>query len=394
MNQKKKSLVLLAIIYLAFISLGLPDGVLGVAWPTMRVGFGMPLERVAILTTLLLIVSALSSFFSGRILHRLGTGGVTLLSGAITGLGLLGFAFSPSFVWLLVFTIPLGLGQGAVDSGLNLYVAEHYSASQMNWLHCFWGAGASIGPLVMARALTGGGWRTGYGVLSAIQLSLSVVLLISVVGGLWRIDRAAEQTLTRGESEPIGALHAVSDQLLAVMLFFLYTGIEFSVGVWLNSVLIESRHLSVGLAGGAVSLYYVAIMGGRLLSGFAVGRLGNRSMINLGLCLAGMGCLLLIFSGGNVPAIFLGVIILGGGQAPVYPCLIHETPRRFAPAVTRRLIGYQVGSACLGGSLVSACAGILLARFSLELLFPLLLILLVISFVGNEVLARRAKSFS
>lgn len=385
----KKNMVLLTIIYLAFISLGLPDGVLGVAWPSIRATLGLPLETMGILTTSLLLMSAVSSFVSGHALRKWGTGGVTFVSGLMTGCALLGYSLAPRLPWLLLCTVPLGFGQGAVDSGLNLFVAEHYSSRHMNWLHCFWGFGASAGPAVMTLALVSLGWRSGYRILSAAQFCLTGVLLLSLVLGMWKIDFNAPGAAPPVRTENAG-LHKISDQFLAVLLFFLYAGIEFSVGFWLNSVLVESRGMAVTLAGFCVTAYYASIMAGRFLSGIVVNRVGNLRMIRLGLLLAAGG-VLLVMAVRHPFAAPVGTILTGLGLAPVYPCLMHETPSRFLKSVNDKLIGYQVGAACLGGSVIASGMGMVLS-FSLELLFPVLILLIIAAYLANEALHRHARA--
>ena len=393
MKKPEKNRILIVIIFLAFISLGFPDGITGVSWPAVRSAFGLPLGNLGIITTLLLCMSAISSFSSGHIIARFGTGRVTFFSAFLTGSALLGYSFSGNFLWILLFTVPLGLGQGAVDSGLNLYVAEHYTSRHMNWLHCFWGVGASVGPLIMTRALMQGNqWRLGYRTVSLIQLTIAAILFFSVAKGLWDTQKsqigAVEQTHL--QNAEIG-LSSRGAQMLAMFLFFLYSGLEFSVGAWMNSVLIESRHMPVYLAGIASSLFYATIMFGRFLSGFIVNKVGNTRMIRLdmALALAGLICLLTVK---NDAGELIGVAMVRLGLASVFPCLMYETPIRFKKQVSDRLIGYQVGAACLGGSIISSGTGMLLSRFGLELLFPILILLFSLTFAANEILGRGAKT--
>lgn len=385
--------ILIVIIFLAFTSLGFPDGITGVSWPAVRSAFSLPLGNLGIITTLLLCMSAISSFSSGHIIARFGTGRVTFFSAFLTGSALLGYSFSGDFLWILLFTIPLGLGQGAVDSGLNLYVAEHYTSRHMNWLHCFWGVGATLGPLIMTRALMQGNqWRLGYRTVSIIQLTIAAILFFSVVKGLWDEQKskigAVEQIHL--QNAEIG-LSSKGAQILAMLLFFLYAGLEFSVGAWMNSVLIESRHMPVYLAGVASSSFYATIMIGRFLSGFVVNKVGNTRMIrfDMALALAGLICLLTVK---NDAGALIGIVMVGLGLASVFPCLMYETPIRFTKKVSDRLIGYQVGAACLGGSIISSGTGMLLSRFGLELLFPILIILLTLTFAANEILGHGAKT--
>jgi fucose permease len=394
MRRLEKSTMLVVVIYLAFISLGLPDGVLGVAWPAIRADMGLPLESVGILTTMLLCLSALSSILSGTIVAKWGAGGVTFISALLTGGALLGFSFSPSFLCLILLTIPLGLGQGAVDAGLNLYVAQHYSSRHMSWLHCFWGMGATMGPLIMTRALAqGNAWRPGYRTVSIIQLSLAAIVVFSLAKGLWKEQKSSEDNRKNSEEDQLTQRQPARKgaRFLAVFLFFLYSGLEFSMCVWVNSVMIESRHMSIYLAGITASSCYAAIMTGRFLSGFVVNRLGNMRMIRYGLLLAFAGVICVGVLKSDVGEI-AGVVLFGLGMAPVYPCLMHETPVRFEKSVSDHLIGYQGGAACIGGSIVTSGTGIILSHVGLELLFPILAAFLVMAFFVNEMLNNRTKS--
>ncbi|WP_162300633.1 MFS transporter [Anaerosacchariphilus polymeriproducens] len=378
--------LLLAIIYFAFISLGLPDGILGTAWPSIRSDLSLPLELMGILTTLLFACSFISSVVSGHILNKFGTAKVTFISCLMTGIALLGYAVSPNFIWLALFTFPLGLGQGAVDSGLNSFVAENYSSRHMNWVHCFWGFGASIGPLIMTYALTGfGSWRKGYGSISIIQLFLAVLLCISLIKGIWYVKHNTSQNMNQSTNINKLGLSSKTTQFMAITQFFLYTGIEFSMSAWISSVLIESRGVPMKLAGYVVTIYYFSIMIGRIFSGIIVNKLGNMNMIRGGLILAIFGGAIINFSD-NIIIMFLGITIFGIGLAPLYPCLMHETPNRFLKEVSRKLIGYQVGAACVGGSIISAGIGVILSNFSLELIFEIIILLLCIYFVINEIL--------
>lgn len=377
--------LLLIIIYLAFVSLGLPDGVLGVAWPSLRADLGLPLESMGLVTTTQLWLSALSGFVSGRVLARFGTGRVTAASGLITAMGLMGYALSPNLFWILVCTIPLGIGQGAVDSGLNLYVANHYAARHMNWLHCCWGVGASAGPVIMTMALTTGapdtGWRWGYGLLATGQFSLTLLLFVSLWAGLWK--RSGESGQHNAEPEPQGPLDGLSSQILAAGLFFLYVGAETAMGVWLNSLLREGRGFPVAFSGLCVAVFYGSIMAGRFFSGFLVRRLGNNGLIRGGMGLAALGCVV-IWTGGHPAVVMAGTVAAGLGYAPIYPALMHETPRRFKNTVTRRVMGWQVGSAYVGGSFITTGLGLILGRYSLEWLCPALLLCLLLLALCNE----------
>ena len=394
MKKPNRNMVLLMIIFLSFASLGLPDGIIGVAWPAVRSAFGLPLEELGILMTLLLIMSALSSFFSGRIVSFFGTGKVVFISAVMTGSALLGYSISGNFLWLLLFTLPLGFGQGAVDSGLNRYVAEHYQPRHMNWTHCFWGVGATVGPLIMTKALMNGNeWRLGYRVISIIQLLIAAVIYLSILKGYWE---ERQEHITEEEREQIRineetGMSSARAQVMAMLLFFVYSGMELSMGVWTSSVLLESRHMSVSLTGLASAFLYAMIMVGRLLSGFIVSKIGNQRMIRVDFAVALVGMICIGTVKTDAGAI-VGIVLVGLGFASIFPGLMYETPIRFKKKVSNQLIGYQVGAASLGGSAVSSVIGVILSRFGLELLYPMLIVLLIITFVINEVLSRWAAS--
>lgn len=372
--------LLLSIIYLAFISLGLPDSILGVAWPSMRATLGMPLEAAGYIAIILTTCSAVSSVLSGPINRRFGTGKVVLVSSLLTATGLLGYSFAPSFAWVLVAALPLGFGQGGVDSSLNGYVAANYASRHMNWLHASWGIGATLGPIVMTGVMAAGAsWRIGYRSLSAVQGSLALLFLLSL--GLWVSKgeaakaRAAESAAkdaaeAEGEANGTGRIHGMAhpEPWIQIGMYALYAACEFTVGIWTVSMLVESRGMSVAFAGLLVAIYYASITGGRILTGFVADRLGNRTMVRAGLGLALVGAVLLAI---RLPwTAPIALLFLGLGFAPVYPCLMHETPRRFDRHTFRTVIGFQVGAACLGGSFVPTAVGFAAARISLELVAP------------------------
>jgi len=380
-----KRFILLVVIYLAFVSLGLPDGVLGLAWPSMRVSLAQPLEALGMITFILASCSAISGFMSGRVLSRFGTGPVTLASALMTGFSLLGLSFVPNFPLMVALAFPLGLGAGAVDAGLNHYVAEHFTSKHMNWLHACWGLGATLGPVIMGSALaSAGGWSRGYLLLAFCQLSLAIILFFSL--GLW-----AHQGPAQHDPEKVAAGGRPNTPAwapyLAAFLFMLYVAVEMGAGLWAASVLIESRHFEPGIAGVAITLYYGSIMSGRVLIGFISERLGNRRLIRYGLSLAIVGIVLLLIPGWP-PLSMLGLTLLGFGCAPIYPGLMHETPRRFDPVTARRVIGWQVAAANIGGAVLPAAFGVLAAWIGLESIFVIVALLLVLLLVATNRLDR------
>jgi fucose permease len=377
------SLLLLALIYFAFISLGLPDGVVGVAWPAMRLSLNQPVEAAGLITMVATACSALSGFASGAVLKRFSAGPVVMVSGFMTGLALLGFSVAPSFATLLLLVVPLGFGAGAVDSAMNHFVARHYSSRHMNWLHGFWGLCATLGPALMAAALanpaqSGDGWRAGYLQIGLAQVGLAVLFLATLQ--LWKKAPEIALSTTLANKLTAGGVAVSAEpqkprQLalwLAPFLFFLYAGIEVGTSLWAATVLVESRHLSPAAAGLWVSGFFGAIMGGRFATGFVSQRLGNRKLVRFGLMLAALGAVLFSLGGWNDVFSLAGLVLLGLGCAPIYPALMHEAARRFDAATTQRVIGHQVGSAYIGCVVLPAALGLIGATWGLWLIMPMI----------------------
>lgn len=332
------TIILLLVIYIAFISLGLPDSLLGTAWPAMRSSLNLPLEAAGIFMSISTLSTAFSSFVSGHVIKKLGTGKVTFISCVMTGSMLVGYSLAPSYIWLLLFTLPLGLGAGAVDTGLNNYVAKNFSARHMSWLHCFWGVGASIGPNVMTYAIAkANNWRIGYRIIGFTQLSLSIILLLSLP--LWKekADGANAEELAQRETSKL-SIFQNKGVLLAIIAFPLYIGIEAGTGSWLGSLLVEGRGISQETAGLWISLFYASITVGRFISGFITSRMTNRQMIRAGLFIAIIGTV--IFAIPEASLTLPGIILIGLGCAPVFPCMVHETPRRFGSNQSEVITGY------------------------------------------------------
>lgn len=381
-----QSIILLAVIYIAFISLGLPDTILGVAWPAMRTSLGLPLEAAGTFIMVITLSTAVSSFISGHIISRLGTGRVTFISCALTGSMLLGYASAPSYVWLLLISIPLGFGAGAVDTGLNNYVAKHFSSRHMSWLHCFWGVGASLGPNIMTFAIAqANSWRVGYRVIGIIQLSLSAILFISLP--LWKMKESGEESRPQTDDRREHPLRS-KGVWLSILAFPLYIGIETGTGVWLGSFLIEGRGIAQITAGIWVSLFYASITAGRFLSGFITRRFTNRQMIRGGLFIAIIGTVMFVLP---LKALILpGIIFIGLGCAPVFPCMMHETPRRFGSTQSGVITGYQVGAAYLSGVAIIPLIGLLAGRLSLVAIPSCILLFAVLTLIDTELLNQAA----
>jgi fucose permease len=380
---------LLAIIYLAFISLGLPDSVVGVAWPAMRLSLEQPVAAAGLVTFTVTACTVVSSLANAAVLRRLGTGPVVVISGVLTGLGLLGFALSPSLAWVLVSAVPLGLGAGSVDAGLNHFVADHYSSRHMNWLHACWGVGATIGPLIMGAALLGaGGWQGGYMVLGTLQLALALLFLATL--GLWRQAKAASTARGSPDADGRASRRQVPGWAawLAPALFVVYATAEIGTGLWTASILVEGRGFDPSTAGLWVACFFGAITGGRFAIGLVSARLGNRRLVRLGLWTAIVGAGIFAIPGLPAFVSLAGLVLLGLGGAPIYPSLMHETTVRFAPVVARKVVGRQVAFAALGAAVGPACLGLLGAQVGLGAIMPAILLALALLLVLSAWLDR------
>ncbi len=333
-------MALLIVIYLAFISLGLPDGVLGSVWPVMQQSLGLPFWSAGLIGATSSIGTVASALSSYRMTRRFGTGRVTLVSVAMTAVALLGFSFASTLPVLMLWAVPLGLGAGSVDSALNNYVALHYEARHMNWLHSFWGLGASAGPAVMGLSLTlQWGYRNGYRVLGLMQTLLVIVLIASLA--LWT-DPKGKRTAQDYPSQQKGTLRHKALPF-ALLSFFLYCALEVSTGLWAVSYLVQVKQLLPSDAAFYGSLFFLGITAGRMASGFISYRLGNVQMIFLGLLLCLISIIALFLS--SLTFAGFSLLLFGLGCAPIFPSLIHQTPRNFGPESSQRIIGLQMASA-------------------------------------------------
>lgn len=384
---------LLVIIYLAFISLGLPDSLLGVAWPAMQSDFGAPLETAGFLFMTIAGGTIISSLVSGRMLKRFGTGKVTFVSVLMTAGALLGFHFAPSIIWLVVCAIPLGLGAGAVDAGLNDYVATHYKAHHMSWLHCFWGVGATFGPIIMAQFISGQhSWRDGYFAISGIQFALVVILFLTLP--LWnRVTKNSNHTLneepedSKGESykedaKDVKPIH-IKGVKLALMSFLFYCGVESTVGLWGSSYLVNVKDLPVSVAAQWVSFYYAGITFGRFITGFITFKIRNRTLIRVGQMIALFGAILLILPFPSILSL-VGFIMVGLGLAPIFPCMLHETPSRFGKKHSQTIMGYQMAIAYTGSTFIPPLLGFIASHSTIGI-FPFCIVVFVAAmFLSSE----------
>ncbi|GHV49584.1 MFS transporter [Spirochaetia bacterium] len=338
--------LLLILIYISFISLGLPDSLLGSAWPLMYGSLEAPLHYAGILSMIVAAGTVLSSILSEKMIRRFGTGLVTALSVFMTAAALIGFSVSHNFMALCFFAVPLGLGGGSVDAALNNYVALHYKARHMSWLHCFWGVGASIGPLIMSAYLTSGrSWNFGYRAVGVIQFCLVVLLFVSLP--LWGKNTAIKETQEQKRSITYRELFRLPGVKQVLAAFFCYCGIEQIAALWGSSYLVIVKNISPQIAAQWIALYYGGITLGRFISGFLTMKLNNRQMVRLGQALiaGGIVCLLLPF---GAVSLLSGFFIIGLGCAPIYPSLLHETPKNFGSEYSQALMGIQMAIAYIG----------------------------------------------
>lgn len=377
--------LLLVIIYLAFISLGLPDSLLGSAWPVMYQEFSVPVSYAGGISMIIAAGTIVSSLQSDRLTKKLGTGKVTAFSVLMTAVALFGFSVSHSFAALCLWAVPYGLGAGSVDASLNNYVALHYASRHMSWLHCMWGVGASLGPYVMGYALTGGqGWNMGYRYIAILQIVLTAILLFSLP--LWK-TQTADDTGKSGEEnkKPLSLRQIVgipgAREILVT--FFCYCALEQTAGLWASSYLVLQRGLAEETAAGFASLFYIGITAGRAAGGFLTMKLNDTQMIRLGqgLILCGVVCLLLPF--GDMTAL-AGLVIAGLGCAPIYPSIIHSTPAHFGADKSQAMIGVQMASAYVGTCFMPPVFGFLANHINVSLYPVFLLVILLLMVVMHE----------
>lgn len=375
----------LVIIYLAFISLGLPDSLLGSAWPVMQLDLGAPFSAAGIISMVITGGTIVSSLNSARLLHKFGTAVITFVSALFTAVALLGFALAPSLVWLFLLAIPLGLGAGAIDSGLNAYVAMHYKAHHMSFLHCFWGVGATLGPVILAQFMGGtSSWRGGYFAIAMIQFVLVVILFFTLP--LWKGQGG--EPMQSAEDEP--TVHASNLSLMrikgvpfALLAFLFYCGAELTMGLWGSSFLVSAKGLLPADAARWVSMYYAGITMGRLITGLVTMRLSSKTLIRTGLVVALVGAALLLLPLDPLFSL-AGFVLIGLGFAPAFPCMLHETPVRFGKTNAQAVMGLQMAFAYIGNTVLPPAIGWVISSMGINLFPPLVIICLFFTLVGSE----------
>lgn len=369
--------LLLPIIYLAFISLGLPDALLGSAWPSMYPQLGVPVSYAGIISMIIALGTIVSSLMSDRLTLRLGAGKVTAISVAATATALFGFSFSGSFLSLCLWAIPYGLGAGSVDTALNNYVALHYESRHMSWLHCMWGIGASIGPYIMGYVLTAGSaWNGGYRVIGVLQVILTVILLCSLP--LWKAASSkSEEGRAPRKALSLPRILRIPGTKAVMICFFCYCAIEQTAGLWAASYLSLYKGIPAETAAGFASMFYLGITIGRAVSGFVTMKLNDTQMVKLGLGTIAVGILAMLLPG-NTWISIAGLILVGLGCAPIYPAMIHATPARFGAQQSQAIVGVQMASAYIGICIMPPLFGILAKVISVALLPAYLLVILIL----------------
>lgn len=377
--------LLLVIIYLSFISLGLPDSLLGSAWPTIYPEFGVPLSYASIIYIIISMGTVISSLQSDRLNRRFGTGIVTAVSVGMTAAALFGFSISHSFLALCLWSIPYGLGAGGVDASLNNYVALHYESRHMSWLHCMWGVGATLGPYVMSYALTRNmGWNAGYRIIAVLQILLTVILVFSL--RLWKgrivTDSDTENEVT-AKALTLREIVQIPGAKEVMLCFFCYCAVEQTTSLWASSYLTLYKGIAPEAAAGFASMFFIGITIGRAVSGFITMRLNDVQMIRLGEVIVGIGVIILLLPMGGTASL-VGFILIGLGCAPIYPCIIHSTPAHFGADRSQAIIGVQMASAYIGNCLMPPVFGLIANHISVALLPVYLIVLLILMAVMHE----------
>ena len=393
----------LLVIYAAFISLGLPDGLLGVAWPVMHVEYDVPVSLAGLVSMTISANTIISSVLSGRVLKRFGTGRVTFVSVLMTATALLGYAAAPSFIWLVLMAFPLGLGAGSVDAGLNDYVAKNYEARHMSWLHSFWGVGALTGPVIISQLVArGDSWRNGYLTVAIIQFALVALLFATLP--LWdKVARLKRKPDAETNYEPLDVTPApieterrsaasrakgifsplrIRGVKPVLVVFLFYCGLEATMGLWGSTFLIRVKGIDVATAAAWVSLYYGSITAGRFISGFVTMRMSSKALIRSGEIAILLGVLGLLLP---LPDVFsmISFILIGLGCAPIFPSMLHETPARFGDADAQNIMGFQMAVAYVGTSLLPPIFGAIASVTSFEL-FPVFLVAYITLMLVNS----------
>ncbi|MEI0699635.1 MFS transporter [Brachyspira intermedia] len=378
--------LLLAIIYLSFISLGLPDALLGSAWPTMHKELNVPISYAGIISMIISAGTIISSLQSDRLTKKFGTGKITAFSVAMTAIALFGFSITHSYLFLCVWAIPYGLGAGSVDASLNNYVAIHYESKHMSWLHCMWGIGATIGPYIMGYALTNNNWNAGYRYISIMQIVLTAILFFSL--SLWKKNDEENKEKISTKVLSLKEIIKIPGVREIMICFFCYCALEATTGLWASSYLNLYKGVDIKTAASFGSLFYIGITVGRAISGFITMKLNDNQMIVLGESLILVGIILMIIPAVNIVSL-IGFIIVGLGCAPIYPSIIHSTPSNFGAENSQAIIGVQMASAYIDTLAMPPLFGYIANHISISLLPFYLILILALMFIMHKFMIRK-----
>ena len=420
--------LLLAVIYVSFISLGLPDSLLGAAWPSIYQGFGVPVSYSGVIFCIISVGTVLSSLQSDRMTRRFGAGGVTAISVAMTAAALFGFSVSSSFWAMCLWAIPYGLGAGSVDAALNNYVALHFASRHMSWLHCMWGIGASVGPYIMGAALSSrAGWQTGYRVISVMQMVLTIMILLSLP--LWKTKSGAnaeEREAVPAEALTLKQIFRISGVKEVLVTFFCYCSLEQTTSLWASSYLVLNRGIAPETAAplamdgyrtqqldlladgekeiayletvlyevetaGFASLFFVGITVGRALCGFLTLKFDDTQMVRMGQGIIAIGIAAFLLPLGEAVTL-AGLLLVGLGCAPIYPSIIHATPGRFGADRSQAIIGVQMASAYIGNCLMPPLFGVIANHTTIAIFPYYLLVILILMGYMHEALQKKTKA--
>ena len=381
--------LLLAIIYISFISLGLPDALLGAAWPTMYQGMEVPLSYAGGIALIISAGTVVSSLLSDRLTKALSPGKVTALSIGLTALALYGFSSSSEFWHLCLWAIPYGLGAGSVDASLNNYVALHYASRHMSWLHCMWGLGASVGPYIMGAALTGGmSWNTGYRIIAMFQMVLTACVFLSLP--LWKPrPDAVEGTGKKAKALTLKEIFAIPGAKEVLLAFFCYCAAEQTAILWSATYLVGHSGLAEEIAASFASMFLIGITAGRAVSGFLTYKLNDANMIRLGQGIMLLGITVMVLPMGAAGSM-VGLMLVGLGCAPIYPCVIHSTPAHFGEENSQAIIGVQMAAAYTGVCVMPPLFGLIANHISVSLLSLYLAVITAVMIIMCEKLNRKA----
>lgn len=387
--------LLLPIIYLAFISLGLPDSLLGSAWPVLHHELNVPVSYAGIISMIIAFSTVISSLNSDRLTKKFGAGIVTAVSVAITCLSLFGFSVSHSFWLLCLIAIPYGLGGGSVDAALNNYVALHYKSRHMSWLHCMWGVGAASGPYLMGFALSRqNSWNMGYRYVGIFQVVLTAILFVSLP--IWKTRKNENQVSESAESKQPSKILSLKEILSIkgakpiMLCFFCYCAVEQTTGLWAASYLNIFKGIEAETASFFASLFYTGITVGRAINGFVTMKFSDKALIRIGQGIIASGILMLLIPGSDILAL-AGFIIIGLGCAPIYPCVIHSTPATFGEDKSQAIVGVQMASAYIGTTFMPPLFGLISKYISISLLPLYLTVLLITMTFMYSLVVKKAK---